>query len=160
MDLLKGYNYGVIGGFVVEGWVPQIFSAIVAKLCVGLPKVLRVQNVQNEVLYHQPGLVGIGFHPPPGGQNVEFSGLSFTLLNVKCQMLCARFVAFAMKPLKYRSDFDTVGCGKICSCAPAFNILHTAPTGDNTEGQSPNGKIWGVSLPKQQNKHIKTKLGT
>ena len=25
---------------------------------------------------------------------------------------------FTMKPLEYKNDFDTVGDGKVCSCAP------------------------------------------
>ena len=37
---------------------------------------------------------------------------------------------FAMKALEYRKDFDAVGYGKVCSCAPVFNFLRLLRTGD------------------------------
>jgi len=50
---------------------------------------------------------------------------------------------FALKALEYRNNFDIVGLGKVCSCAPTFNFLHTPPTGNSPNRQSPeNGKIW------------------
>jgi len=56
-----------------------------------------------------PGLVGLGFYPPPGWPKTLsffclFVGLFVTLLNVRD---CAPDVA--MKALEYRNDFDTVG---------------------------------------------------
>jgi len=54
--------------------------------------------------------------------------MSVTLLNVRD---CVP--DFAMKALEYRNDFDTVGWGKVCSCAPVFNFLRLLLTGDNTK---------------------------
>jgi len=57
-----------------------------------------------------PGLVGLGFHPPPGWVKTLsffvclFVCLFVTLLNVRD---CAPDVA--MKALEYRNDSDTVG---------------------------------------------------
>jgi len=44
--------------------------------------------------------------------------LSVTLLNGKdCEH------EIAIKQYKVRNDFDTVGLGKVCSCAPLFNFV-------------------------------------
>ena len=57
--------------------------------------------------------------------SVVYVCLSVTLLNVRD---CAPDLA--MKALEYRNDFDTVGYGKVCSCAPVFNFLRLLSIGD------------------------------
>ena len=109
-----------------------------------------------------PSLVGLGFHPPLGRpKTLNFLSvcLFVTLLNVR---VCAP--DFATKALEYRNDFDTVGQGKVCSCALVLNFLRLPPTGHTTECRSPKycknclfrrqrateltdrDKIWHVSI--------------
>ena len=58
-----------------------------------------------EVLYHHGKFAEARISPAAGvAKNVEFFGLSVTLLNVRD---CAP--DFAMKALEYRNDFDAVG---------------------------------------------------
>jgi len=44
---------------------------------------------------------------------------------------------FTLKALEYIKNFDTVGYGKVCSCAPTFNFLCTLPNVDTTKCRSP-----------------------
>ena len=70
-----------------------------------------------------------------------FVCLFVTLLNVRD---CAP--NFTMKALEYGNDFDAIGQGKVCGCAPVFNFLRLLPFGDITKCRNPNnGKNWGVS---------------
>ena len=96
-----------------------------------------------EVLYHLAKFGGARVSPAAGvAKNVEFFVclsvcLSVTLLNVRD---CSP--DFAIKALEYRNNFDAVGYGKVCSCAPVFNFVRPLPSGDNTECRNPkNGKI-------------------
>ena len=98
-------------------------------------------------------------------KNVEFLSvcLFFTLLNVRD---CAP--DFAMKALEYyRNDIrpNDVEYGKVCNCAPVFNVVRLLPIGDNTKCGSPkkrqNSKNWGFFANRgRQNKPIETKFGT
>jgi len=103
-----------------------------------------------EVLYHRAKFGGARISPAAGtAKNVEFFVCLFlclsvclfvTLLNVRD---CAPDLA-----LEYRNDFDTVGWGKVCSCAAVLNFLRLLPTGDTTKCRSPkNGKNWGFPPP-------------
>jgi len=72
-----------------------------------------------------------------------FVCLSITLLNVR---VCAS--DFAMKALEYRNDFDAIGYGKVCSCAPMFHFLRLLLVGDNTKCRSSkNGQNCFFSPP-------------
>jgi len=88
-----------------------------------------------EVFCYHAKFGGAWTSPATGAaENVEFFlfvCLSVTLLNVR---VCVP--DFAVKALEYRNDFDTVGYGKVCSCAPMFNFLRSLPTGDTTECRS------------------------
>ena len=65
--------------------------------------------------------------------------LSITILNDRIYVQ-----DFAMKPLEYKNNFDTVGWEKVCSCLSKFNFLHVPPNGDITKcSEVQNGKIWG-----------------
>jgi len=85
-----------------------------------------------------PSLMGLNFTRQQAAKNVEFLSVfmsvcfSVTLLNVR---VCAP--DFAMKALEYRNDFDTVGQGKVCSCAPCstFSDCHQLATPQNAEVQ-------------------------
>ena len=89
-----------------------------------------------EVLYRRAKFGGARISPAAGvAKNVEFFlsvclivCLSVTLFNVR---VCAP--DFTMKALEYRNDFDAVGSGKVCSCAPVFNVVRLLPIGDNTK---------------------------
>ena len=78
-----------------------------------------------EVLYHHVKIGGAQISPAAGeAKNVQFFVclsvcLFVTLLNVRD---CAP--DFAKKALEYRNDFDAIGQGKGCSCAPAANWRH------------------------------------
>ena len=81
--------------------------------------------------------------------------LSVTLWNVR---VCAP--DFAMKALEYRNDFDAVGSGKVCSCAPMLNFLRLMPIGYITKCRNPkNAKIRVFAAIGRQNKPIETKFG-
>ena len=88
-----------------------------------------------EVLYHLAKFGGARISPATGvAINVEFFVcvcLFVTLLNVRD---CAP--DFAMKALEYRNDFDAVGKGKVCGCAPVFNYVRLLPISDNTKYRS------------------------
>ena len=114
-----------------------------------------------EVLYHHAKFGGARISPAAGlAKNVEFFCLFFclsvTLLNVR---VCAP--DFALKALEYRNDFDAVGYGKVCSCAPALNFLRFMPIGDITKCRSPkngkkngkNGKNGVFAVTGRQNKN-------
>jgi len=100
-----------------------------------------------EVLYHHAKFGGARISPAAeAAKNVEFFCL-FVCLSLSVMLLNVRDCApdFAMKALEYRNDFDTVGYGNVCSCAPVFNFLRLLPIGDTTKCRSPkNGKNCGV----------------
>jgi len=79
------------------------------------------------------------------------------LVNVR---VCAH--DFAMKALEYRNDFDVVGYGKVCSCAPEFNFLRLLSSGDTIKCGSPKKQQnFGVFATRGwQNKSIETKFAT
>ena len=95
-----------------------------------------------EVLYHR---AKFGWARIPGRQ--KRSVYLFVCLSIR---LCGRFTLlnvrdcapdFAMKALEYRNDFDTVGQGKACGCAPCsiFSDCRQLATPLNT-GIQKNGK--------------------
>ena len=95
-----------------------------------------------EVLYHH-AKVGVARISPSAGasKNTEFFFCLFVCLSVT--LLSVRVCApdFAMKALDYRNDFDAVGQGKVCSCAPVLDFLRLMTIGDITKCRSPkNGK--------------------
>ena len=56
----------------------------------------------------------------------------FAIAHLSCLFLCLSVTSllndFARKALEYRNDFDTVGQGKVCSCAPTLTFLCPPPT--------------------------------
>jgi len=114
-----------------------------------------------EVLYHRAKFGGARISPAAGvAKNVRvfclFVCLSVRLLNVR---VCAP--DFAMNALKYTNDFDAVGLGKVCSCAPVFNFVRLSPIGDNTKCRSQKtAKIGFFANRERQDKPIETKFGT
>jgi len=57
------------GHFKLRGsGCPQIFSAPSGETMRQTPNVLEVQERARGPLITMPGLVGLGFYPPPGGQ--------------------------------------------------------------------------------------------
>ena len=80
-----------------------------------------------EVLYHHAKFGGAGISPAAGvAKNVEFFVcLSLTFLNVRD---CVPDFA--------RNNFDTVGQGKVCSCAFVSNFLRLLLVGDTTKCRS------------------------
>ena len=88
-----------------------------------------------EVLYHHAKFGRARISPAAGAaKNVCLS----VCHAFERQRLCAHF---AMKALKYRNDFDTVGKEKVCCCASVFNFVRLLPIGDTTKCRSPkNGK--------------------
>jgi len=67
-------------------------------------------------------------HYPGGGVRCLSVCFSVILLNVK-----DREREIAVKPLEPVNDFNTVGYGKVCSCAPEFNFTFTPLGGAITE---------------------------
>ena len=121
-----------------------------AKLCVGPPKVFEVEERARGPLSHAKF---DGARISPAARRPKplsfltvclFSVcLSVTLLKVRD---CAPDVS--MKALEYRNDFDTVGWGKVCSCAPVFSFLRLPPTSDTTKCRRlKNAKIRDFSPP-------------
>jgi len=66
---------------------------------------------------------------------------------------------FAVKALEYRNSFDTVGYGKVCSCAPAstFFICCQTLTQQNAEVQK-TAKFVVSAARVRQNKPIEMKF--
>ena len=100
-----------------------------------------------EVLYQHAKFGGARISPAAGSaKNDEF----FVCLSVRLSVRDAFELNvidctpdFATKALEYRNDFDTVGYGKVRSCAPVFNFVRLLPIGDTTKCRSPKyGKIW------------------
>ena len=103
-----------------------------------------------EVLYHKANFGRAGISPAAGvAETLSFLSvcfsvcLSVTLLNVSG---CAP--DFAMKALEYRNEFDAIGYGKVCSCAPVLNFLRLLPIVDISKCRSPTKRQkLGVSPP-------------
>ena len=94
-------GYGVMEGFKLRGRVsPNIQRPLAAKLCVGPPKVLEVQECAQGPLLPCQVWWGSDFSHP--GVLLCIC-MSITLLNVR---VCTP--DFAMKALGYRHDFDTI----------------------------------------------------
>ena len=126
-------GYGVMGVLSSRVWLsPNFQRPVAAKLCVRPQKFQRCKNVLEVLLSPCQVRWGSDFTRRRVAKNVEFFCLFVclfvTLLNVRD---CAP--DFAMKALEYRNDFDVVGYGKVCSCAPVFNFLRLLPIGDNTK---------------------------
>ena len=67
--------------------------------------------------------------------------LSIMFLNGK---VCEN--GFAQKPSEFRSGFDIVGQGKVCSCVPTFNYVSVPLDGANSACQFENAvKFWGFA---------------
>jgi len=62
---------------------------------------------------------------------------------------CAPY--FAMKALAYRNDFDAVGYGKACGCAPVFNFVRLLPIGDNQSREWVDGS-WVMNQMGHENR--------
>jgi len=108
-----------------------------------------------EVLYHHAKFGRARISPAAGAaKNVCLS----VCHAFERQRLCAHF---AMKALKYRNDFDTVGKEKVCSCAPVFKFLGLMPIGDITKCGSPKtAKLGFFTNRGRQNKPIDINFGT
>jgi len=140
-------GYGVMG---VLSWgrlvTPKFSGPPSGETMCQTPKVLEEQEHARGPLSPCQVWCGSDFTRRRGGQKrwvfvCLFVCLFVTLLNVRdCAPDCA------MKALEYRKDFDAVGLGKFCSCAPVFNFLRLLPIGDTTKCRNPKyGKIWQKS---------------
>jgi len=105
-----------------------------------------------EVLYHHAKFGAARISPAAVCLSVS---LFVTLVNVR-----DRAHDFAMKSLEYRNDFDAVGQGKVCSCAPVFNFVRLLPIDDNTKCRSQKPAKLFFANRGRQNKPIDTKFGT
>ena len=114
---LVGFARGVmeLWGFKLRGLVSPKFSVPPSgETMRQTPKSFRDARTRSRSSITMPGLVGLGFHPPPGWPKT----LNFFVCLVVCLFVCL-FVTllnvrdcapdFATRALVYRNDFDAVG---------------------------------------------------
>jgi len=77
--------------------------------------------------------VELGFHPPPGWPKTLsfFSVCLFVCLSVR-HAFERLFARIRHEGVGVQNDFDAVGQGKVCGCAPVLNFLRLMPIGDIT----------------------------
>ena len=126
--------------FSVDGvWLsPNFQRPLATKLCIRPQKFSRYNNV------HARGPLspchvwcGSDFTRRRTAKNVEFFCLSvcpFVRHAFEPQSLCVRF---RHEGVGLQKRFRYVGWGKVCSCAPVFNLLRLLPIDDTTKCRNP-----------------------